>query len=118
MPIKPKTHKPFGCNKFNRGSDGKFSGLYTLPRWRKIRANQLRIEPLCRICKLNGIDTPATICDHIEPHRGDMYKFWNGQFQSLCKRCHDSEKQRLEKSGKVQMNIGVDGYPAGTRGGI
>jgi 5-methylcytosine-specific restriction enzyme A len=29
---------------------------------------------------------PATICDHVEPHRGDVNKFWLGPFMSLCKR--------------------------------
>jgi len=51
------------------------------------------------------------VCDHIEPHRGNMVKFWNGPFQSLCKQCHDSVKQAFEKSGKVIKKIGLDGYP-------
>jgi hypothetical protein len=32
-----------------------------------------------------AIVTPATICDHVEPHHGDVNKFWLGPFQSLCK---------------------------------
>jgi hypothetical protein len=116
LPNRPNTHKPYKntCGSdsgSSRTSAGKFSKLYTLTRWRKIRSHQLKIEPLCRICISNGIITPATICDHIEPHRGDMIKFWNGPFQSLCKQCHDSHKQKFEKSGSGYRKIGIDGYP-------
>lgn len=49
------------------------------------------------------------MCDHIEAHKGDPEKFWNGPFQSLCKQYHDSDKQRLEKSGRRKVQIGEDG---------
>ena len=112
MPIKAVTHKPYKKSNKPRERAGKYSHLYRTPRWRKIRAHQLTIEPLCQLlCKEAGIDTPATVCDHVEPHRGDMVKFWNGPFQSSCKQCHDSVKQAFEKSGKVIRKIGVDGYP-------
>lgn len=55
--------------------------------------------------------TEAKVCDHIEPHKGDPDKFWSGPFQSLCKAHHDSDKQRLEKSGRRTVQIGIDGYP-------
>ena len=35
------------------------------------RAHQLRIEPLCAICKAEGRITGATIADHSLPHGGD-----------------------------------------------
>ena len=73
-----------------------YSGLYATSRWRKLRQTQLFKEPLCAMCKAQGRITEATVVDHIEPHRGDMDKFWHGPFQSLCKRCHDSHKQRFE----------------------
>ncbi len=85
--------------------------LYSLARWRKIRAQQLASEPLCRFCKRNGRLTPATVCDHVDPHRGDLAKFWRGPFQSLCKTCHDSTKQTMEKSGRQLVRIGLDGWP-------
>ena len=31
--------------------------------------------------------------DHVEPHHGDVNKFWLGPFQSLCKGCHESTKR-------------------------
>jgi hypothetical protein len=53
----------------------------------------------------------AVVVDHIVPHRGDMKLFWDsGNWQSLCKTCHDSFKQRQEKSG-VESGCSVDGIP-------
>lgn len=89
----------------------KWSHLYNDVQWRKLRARQLRDDPLCRMCKARGQITLATICDHIEPHKGDIEKFWAGPFQSLCKPCHDSDKQRIEKGGKPKPFIGLDGWP-------
>lgn len=41
---------------------------------------------------------PATVVDHIQPHRGDMNIFWReGNHQSLCRSCHNSAKQKLER---------------------
>ncbi|MCJ2010442.1 ATP-binding protein [Methylobacterium sp. J-092] len=41
--------------------------------------------------------TPASVCDHIEPHRGDVDRFWAGPFQSVCATCHNRHKQRQER---------------------
>jgi 5-methylcytosine-specific restriction protein A len=65
-------------------------------------------------CLERGVVTPATICDHVEPHRGDVNKFWLGPFQSLCKPCHDGDKQRLEVRG-YRTDIGPDGWPIDKR---
>lgn len=74
--------------------------LYGLARWRRIRDEQLRAEPLCRPCQVEGFVVEATVCDHVEPHRGDVEKFWAGPFQSLCRTCHNSAKQREERGGR------------------
>jgi hypothetical protein len=52
------------------------------------------------------------VCDHVEPHRGDLDKFWSGPFQSLCAEHHNSDKQRIEKGGKPKVRIANDGWPA------
>ena len=42
--------------------------------------------------------TAAAVVDHVEAHQGDHEKFWDpDNWQSLCKRHHDSAKQRQEK---------------------
>lgn len=74
--------------------------LYNTTRWRKIRADQLRREPLCAMCLTAGRTTPATVCDHIDPAtKQNPETFYLGPFQSLCKPCHDANKQKLEKIG-------------------
>jgi 5-methylcytosine-specific restriction endonuclease McrA len=86
------------------------SPLYKTARWRKLRAQQLIEEPLCRYCDQAGKVTPATVADHVIPHRGDEAKFWGGELQSLCAACHSSAKQREEITGKV-IGCDADGWP-------
>ena len=63
-----------------RGYDGK---------WRKARARFLREHPLCVKCREQGKLTPATVVDHIIPHRGDPVLFWDeNNWQPLCRDCH------------------------------
>lgn len=59
-------------------------------RWRRARKRFLAANPLCVECKKEGRLTPATVVDHIIPHKGDMKLFWDERnWQALCKRCHD-----------------------------
>ena len=59
-------------------------------KWRRARKRFLRSHPLCANCLSQGIVTPATVVDHIVPHRGDRALFWDeNNWQPLCKRCHD-----------------------------
>lgn len=89
-----------------------YPALYNSARWKRIRKVQLASEPLCRMCAQQGKTTAARIVDHIEPHRGDPLRFYTSELQSLCKPCHDSHKQRLEKSGRV-MGCDAQGNPIG-----
>jgi 5-methylcytosine-specific restriction protein A len=81
-----------------RRRDSETARLYSTRRWQALRAEQLSREPLCCMCMAEGRVTSAVVCDHVEPHRGDVAKFWFGPFQSLCKRHHDSDKQRDERA--------------------
>ena len=59
-------------------------------KWRRARKLFLQRHPLCANCLSQGIVTPATVVDHIVPHRGDHRLFWDEQnWQPLCKACHD-----------------------------
>lgn len=84
--------------------------LYDSAAWKVRRADQLRREPLCRYCAQRGKRTRATLADHIEPHRGDLEKFYRGELQSLCSACHSSDKQR-EENGGGRVGSDVDGFP-------
>ena len=84
--------------------------LYRSKEWRAKRELQLTLEPLCRLCKQVGRITAATVADHIEPHRGDLEKFWDGELMSLCATCHSSVKQEAENRGYVR-GCDASGWP-------
>jgi 5-methylcytosine-specific restriction endonuclease McrA len=68
--------------------------------WQKARERFLRSNPLCCYCQREGRVTPATVVDHIIPHRGDKELFWDeANWQPLCKHCHDRTKAREEGRG-------------------
>ena len=61
-------------------------------RWQRARASFLKRHPLCFSCLEGGVTTPATVVDHVVPHRGDMVLFWEKlNWQSLCKQHHDKK---------------------------
>lgn len=58
-------------------------------RWDKASKNYLKANPLCAQCGINNKKRPATLVDHIMPHRLDNLLFWRvTNWQSLCKNCH------------------------------
>lgn len=68
---------------------------YTSTRYQKARRSFIRSHPLCVECDRLGIVEPATILDHIKPHRGDWKLFWDhSNWQSLCTICHNRKSQR------------------------
>jgi 5-methylcytosine-specific restriction enzyme A len=87
-------------------------GLIHSRRWNEHSRAFLRRHPLCRYCEELGRLTIATVVDHIVPHKEDRALFWDSDnWQSLCKPCHDSVKQREEKTG-ARVGCDVAGIPA------
>lgn len=85
--------------------------LYNTRRWQRLRLAQLRQAPLCRMCQDMGKTTPATVVDHTVPHKGDESLFFDpGNLGSMCKLCHDSVKQREEKTGQI-AGCDASGWP-------
>ncbi|HBP27932.1 MAG TPA: HNH endonuclease [Advenella kashmirensis] len=95
-------------------------------KWQQARAAYLADHPLCVMCRRQARVTKATVVDHIKPHKladaresGNQkqiekaeHLFWSQEnWQALCKRHHDSDKQMLEKTGRERLTIGPDGYP-------
>ncbi len=62
---------------------------------------------------MRAVVTPATIADHITPHRGDPVLF-EGDLQSLCAPCHNSWKQALESGGSMK-GCDLNGMPLDPR---
>jgi 5-methylcytosine-specific restriction endonuclease McrA len=80
-------------------------------RWQKARLLHLAKHPLCNRCQTRNVLRAAAIVDHVTPHRGDLRLFWDeSNWQSLCKLCHDSDKQRQERLDQVEA-CDINGYP-------
>jgi 5-methylcytosine-specific restriction enzyme A len=88
----------------------KYQWMYSTPLWRRLRSQQLKDKPLCERCLARGLVTPANIVHHTIPHKGDWDLFATAPLASLCKRCHDSTEQTVERYG-FSNEIGVDGWP-------
>lgn len=83
-------------------------------RWQKARAAFLSdpANVLCVMCRREGRVEAATVVDHIVPHKGDSLLFWDmANWQPLCKRHHDSDKQLIENGKEPRPTIGLDGWP-------
>jgi 5-methylcytosine-specific restriction protein A len=58
-------------------------------------------HPLCVECERQGRITPATVVDHIVPHKGNLELFWDeNNLQAICKRCHDGKTAGEGRWGK------------------
>jgi 5-methylcytosine-specific restriction protein A len=84
MPNKPKVHRAARPPRREQRPNANARGYGA--RWQKSSKAYLAAHPTCARCP-----EPATVVDHIIPHRGDMVKFWDaeGNWCPLCKRCHD-----------------------------
>ncbi|QEY75782.1 HNH endonuclease [Pseudomonas denitrificans (nom. rej.)] len=98
-------------------------------RWRLARADHLRRHPCCSMCSTDHRPVAAVVVDHkVAPKLGEAKAsgdrdrianawrlFWDrDNWQSLCKFCHDSTKQRLERSGRL-AGCSTDGRPLDPR---
>jgi hypothetical protein len=81
---------------------------YGLSSWRRRRAHQLQLEPLCAACELEGRVTPATIAHHNPPHNDDWNAFRLGPIESLCSACHEKIHGR---SRDYSTAVDERGYP-------
>ena len=100
MPHRPASHRPPGHDALRRRGDrsrGTARERGYTRRWEKARAAHLAEHPLCEECLRQHRLTPATVVDHVVPHRGDERLFWDaGNLQSLCAPCHNAKTGRGE----------------------
>ena len=55
----------------------------------------LREHPLCVDCEAEGLLVPATVVDHVRPHKGDQELFWDeANWASRCERHHNAKTAR------------------------
>lgn len=67
-------------------------------KWQKVSKAFLAKHPWCAEClRQDETWTPATVVDHIKPHRGNQSLFWDrNNWQPLCKHHHDQKTARGE----------------------
>ncbi|MCC6611174.1 MAG: HNH endonuclease [Burkholderiales bacterium] len=86
--------------------------IYDKQQWKRLRRQQLRREPLCRMCLDRGITMPAVDVDHIIPI-ADGGEPW--ALENLRSLCHDDHSRvtRASQTGREIMVKGCDarGYP-------
>ena len=101
MPNLPITQAEYdGKPSYLKGKSRKWQSLYGR-MWRAYRLRFIAKHPLCAECEKKGIIEPAAVVDHIEPHKGDILKFWNVKnHQALCKMCHDKKTAKEGAFGK------------------
>ena len=97
------------------GLMSQYASMYKRARWLRLRARFIKQHPLCRMCEQSRLLTPDTVVDHIVPHKGNVQLFWDVKnMQPLCKPCHDSVKQSIDRIG-IDHQIGEDGWPTHPR---
>lgn len=94
-----------------RGNKGTAHERGYTARWQRSAKRFLDSNPLCAMCLDAGNTVPATVVDHIRPHRGDDALFWDcTNWQPLCKTHHDGDKQHIDNKGYSKA-IATDGWP-------
>ena len=73
-----------------RKASAEYNSLYHSRLWRDLRLAFLAEHPCCALC-----GAPATIADHITPHRGNEELFFSwDNLQALCQSCHSAKTLR------------------------
>lgn len=79
------------------------SEFYNSWSWRKLRKRFLIKNPLCVHCSASGIDTVATVADHIVPINLGGEKLKENNLQPLCE-YHHNKKSGSEASRGMGSN--------------
>ncbi len=77
---------------------------------RRLRAELLQREPLCRVCKAQGRVTLATIADHITPFSKGGAAHDIANLQPICAE-HHVDKSNADKGHRVKRRISLSGWP-------
>jgi hypothetical protein len=86
--------------------------LYHTGRWLRLRRLFLMANPLCEVCRRDGLIAAGVVVDQRDGHQHAdwLARFWDqDRWQSLCNACH------LKKSARelAEWNRAVGGYRGG-----
>ncbi len=82
-------------------------------RWKNLRCDKLRTNPVCEVCEANGLSTLATEVHHKKPVESVSHElgmkhlmFDRTNLQSLCHACHSEIHRRAFSHSKeaIQAN--------------
>lgn len=79
--------------------------FYRSTAWRKLRAEQLRRQPLCECCLAQGRHTPAHVVDHIRPVNQGGAPLDLENLQSLCAACHNRKSGAERHQRQIQKSM-------------
>lgn len=86
---------------------GALTHLYQSKAWRDARRVFLAAHPWCVECARHGVQTRASIVDHVQPHKGNMDSFWSrANWQGLCVPCHNSKTNRFDGGFGNRRSVG------------
>lgn len=86
---------------FSIVNHGQWDDMYNSPKWKVLRAQKLKEQPLCEIC-----GNKATQVHHKIPHKGDWELFLDeSNLMSICFDCHNKETRREMEELKKQRRI-------------
>lgn len=68
--------------------------FYHRAAWKKVRALQLQLEPLCRECRKAGKLTAASVVDHIIERSKGGADYDLNNLRSVCVNCHNAITRR------------------------
>lgn len=72
--------------------------FYHRAPWKRVRALQLQLEPLCRECRKVGKLTEATVVDHIIERLKGGADYDMNNLRSVCAPCHNAITRRATNS--------------------
>ena len=82
-------------------------------KWRQAREGFLKANPTCAIC-----NAPATVVDHIAPHKGNKQLFWDrSNWQQICAPCHNRKTATHDGGFGRQPTPGGIVYSSGDASG-
>jgi 5-methylcytosine-specific restriction endonuclease McrA len=77
---------------------------YHSAEWKKLRMSVLiRDRFTCQLCGRVDGNTSRLVGDHKRSHHGERALFFDkSNVWCVCKPCHDSEKQRMDKADRLR----------------
>lgn len=85
------------------------------PAWTVFACDFLRASPWCWGCASIGVETKATVLDHVVPMSDAPERLLDPHnCQPLCRSCHDQAKRQLESDWR-KKKIGVEDLRMGSK---